>query len=92
MRFIQWLPSRAASSTCAGTSGQCGPTGAGYDVVMTEQERDLTEKADTGLGGFEEAGTIEPDVADKADREPDVPRAPADPTDEPAPRGPLNPA
>ena len=58
MGFIQWLPSRAASSTCASTSGQRGPTGAGYDVVMTEQERDLTEKAGTGLGAFAEAGTI----------------------------------
>jgi hypothetical protein len=59
---------------------------------MTEQERGLTEKGGPGLGGFAEAGTIEPDVADKAEREPDVPRAPADPTDEPAPPGSQNPA
>lgn len=59
---------------------------------MTEQERDLTAKAGTGLGGYEEAGTIEPDVADKAEGEPDGPRPPAVTTDELTPPGPLDPA
>lgn len=60
---------------------------------MGERDRDLTEEPRVGLGGFREAGTIEPGVAD-AEQSPDaeVPRAPADPNDEPAGSGPLNPA
>ena len=71
------------------------PAVRGYDVVMqTESKTDLTtEPRGAGLGGFGEAGTIEPGVEDESrERDDKTPTAPSDPTDEPAPNGPLNPA
>ncbi len=62
--------------------------------MRSEPEPDLTdEPRSEGLGGFGEAGSIQPGVADEKTKPgPDVPTAPADPNDAPAPNGPLNPA
>ena len=58
---------------------------------ITESERDLVDRpAARGLGGVTEAGTIEPGVGDEPrPAAPEIPPAPADPTDEPAARGRL---
>jgi hypothetical protein len=55
-------------------------------------QHDLTDEPGPGLGGFSEAGTIEPGVADAYEEQSAVPTAPADLNDEPAIDGPLNPA
>ncbi len=62
--------------------------------MATEPDQDLTdERSDAGLGGFAEAGSIEPGVDDEQrPRRADPPTAPASPSDEPASNGPLNPA
>jgi hypothetical protein len=62
--------------------------------MRSESEPDLTDEPKSdGLGGFGEAATIQPGVADEqAEAGTDVPSAPADPADAPAPNGPLNPA
>jgi hypothetical protein len=63
--------------------------------MLSDADPNLTdEPASEGLGGFAEAGTIEPDVADQLERrlDRDVPTAPANPADTPAGNGPLNPA
>jgi hypothetical protein len=62
--------------------------------MRTHPPADLAdEPRSSGLGGFGEAGEIEPGVADEQDGESsNVPPAPADPADAPVSDGPLNPA
>ncbi len=60
----------------------------------TEPEHDRTDEPKAhGLGGFAEASSIQPGTAEtEEESDSDVPTAPADPGDAPAPNGPLNPA